>query len=849
MNTFHRQQIYLVLAAVLLVSIGCNKSLTKTTSVAPIPVPETASEPDKSKASPFRVIGPITIEGTKSLALEIVDESKLSTMSDQPTAEELGSWTEVELPRLELLSIRRANQTGEIVPLNEGKRYLIASEFPELWDANQQSPIRIYQDEPLGAGNVISSIAVSHDDRWFAATDKEGALRIWEIESGALVVKKMISNKKHMAVAVSPDSNELLLTIEDQLAYLLDAKTLDQKKQLGKAQSGLARPYFIGTQLGAIVSQQAQIHDLRSNIPVAEFPTQLSSMVIANRLYFGDRSAYGSWDASTLERKIHWDGQSVDVIANAGNGLAWTHDYGALTLVELESGKILQYIESSSSEKAFVPSIAGLGWLADSKVLVVASSNGLVRVWGTKENGDKLGLKPIPPTIASSSTPSPFPPNLSQLREIIDLRQMPRLPRKGYENINAQFNQHYRTSESIPKCKRFYRHILGSHAWKEVPTADSIRGELVFEKKDYSLAVRLKKLDDNTSEVLIGMTGHLDLRSLPKPEGITIEILEENRNSLTFKTPASRLEIESQLLKQFTSEGWSFVTRTGVTGMPRYSDHSRLNFIRNGISLEAYISPYNASPNERQVRWSAQPKTFWSPIPPGCDCVDVRGGDVRVETSLELSDALSTYDQMLSDDGWRKFESRSRPDGHQTRYFRGELDLLLHFQPTSDKMVVVKQGVHRDDYLPWIDASIEAAAFPIIEPLDSVNFNRSEKWIEYSTRATQETIRETYSDHFSPKGLIAEFRPRDDGAFSLRFLNVKHTAVLTMVLRSEQNVNMVRINGSAIQWNAALPSDPPQLMSFEEWMRGKAYRPSLRHLDDYVREVRNLVSSSSTLHP
>ena len=773
-------------------------------------------------------------------------------MSDQPTPDELASWTELELPRLELLSIRRENQTGEIVPLNDGKRYLIASEFPELWDANQQNPIRIYQDESWGAGNLISSIAVSHDDGWFAATDNEGALRLWEIESGALVAKKAISKTKHLAVAISPDSSELLVMIEDQPACLLDVKTLDKKKELGKAQSGMAKPYFIGTQLAAFVGQRAQIHDLHSNIPVADFSSQLpflSSMVIADRLYFGDRSSYGSWDASNRSQKIHWDGQSVNAIANVGNGLAWTSANRALTLVELESGKILQFIESSSSEKAFLSSIAGLGWLVDSKVLVVASSNGLVRVWGTKENGDKLGLKPIPPTIASSSKPSLFPPYLSKLREIIDLRQMPRLPRKGYENINDQFNQHYKTSESIPKCKRFYRHMLGSHAWKEVTTADSLWNELVFEKNDYSLVVRLKKLNENTTEINIGMAGHIDLRSLPRPESLTIESLEVTRNSLTFKTPASRLEIETQLLKLLASEGWSFVSRSGVTGIQRYSNHARMNFIRNGISLEAHISPHHASPNERQVRWSAVPKTFWSPIPYGCDCINVRGGDVLVETSLELNDALAAYDQMLADDGWRKFESRSRPDGHETRYFQGQLDLLLHFQQTSHETVLVKQGIHRDDYFPWKDSSIEANAFPIIEPIGSVEFNRSEKWIEYSTRTTQEKIRETYSDHFAPKGLTAEFRPRVDGAFSLRFLNVKHTDVLTMVLRSEQDVNVVRINGSAIEWNAAIPSDLPQLMSFEEWMRCKSYRPNLRHLDEYVREMRNLVTSSSSLHP
>jgi len=63
----------------------------------------------------------------------------------------------------------------------------------------------------------------------------------------------------------------------------------------------------------------------------------------------------------------------------------------------------------------------------------ITSANGRTRIWGTKNDGEALGLQPMHSAVAMPDSNSKEPANPAQLLATMDLRTFPRFPESAVQ--------------------------------------------------------------------------------------------------------------------------------------------------------------------------------------------------------------------------------------------------------------------------------------------------------------------------------------------------------------------------------------------------------------------------------
>ena len=115
-----------------------------------------------------------------------------------------------------------------------------------------------------------------------------------------------------------------------------------------------------------------------------------------------------------------------------------------------------------------------LEWFPNANVLLVASLDGRIRMWGTVDDARGLGLELLSlPAVHSSPAGPRKSLSSAQFQLVVDVRSLPRLPgavpQWGGFGVCA-----YTALASQGEARSFYRYLLGKSGWSEVPVAAAL---------------------------------------------------------------------------------------------------------------------------------------------------------------------------------------------------------------------------------------------------------------------------------------------------------------------------------------------------------------------------------------
>jgi hypothetical protein len=309
-----------------------------------------------------------------------------------------------------------------------------------------------------------------------------------------------------------------------------------------------------------------------------------------------------------MEGKLLGGFSQDEIITFADRGrLLVTANGGSLRVWDLASKQLVQMMDTYGSP------IVGLSWLPKFDLLVVASENSRIRLWGTSKTGETLKMQPVHIGAKMPTPEAKQPATPIQLQQMIDLRTFPRLTGDSAAASDA-FRLSYTATESAQGARLFYRHHLEQAGWQEFTAKDATVGSLQFQKNGFLISASFYEAAGSNTSVRINFAGNYDLRRVPKFDAAPVETVYENADTVHYRTKADLVQIETELLRKLHQSGWTAYSRLNASHSE--SEDSRdLEFFRDGMLLRVAIDKYPADPAHYNIQYARLLTTKTIPVP------------------------------------------------------------------------------------------------------------------------------------------------------------------------------------------------------------------------------------------
>jgi WD40 repeat protein len=869
---FHRD-ILLPIALGLLTGLGCNAE--SSVSSPSTPTDTGSSEPSSASAdsavgSPHS--GNAAPSGASRAAAANPPRGNVTPAPAQPTSEQIAKWGLSEFEPLELLACADgfddpAVQCMALRP--DGKQFVLGGAKLTVWSLNDSQPtielLANYKHDEVE--RPLRSLAISADGKWFAAGDQKGTVRIWTLSDQREVVAIRAHEGHLTQLAFAPDSRMLATTSysgEVNLWQLPEGKKLNSLKM---DQQEITHLLFLSDSLLAAAGSEAGIWNVESG----RKETALTSKYVSGPALgmSRDRRLLAFNDADSIVQL--WDVQAAKptglILRGAGARLIefsrdgkWLATYSGDSTIRIwdaATGSVVQIIDADGGPTS------ALQWLPDNNSLLIASVDGRVRIWGTHNVAEAIGVQPV--QLPAMATPDGAHKSLTpaQFRRVIDIRSFPRLP--GAVPLWSDYGMcAYNAPVSQQEAEQFYRYCLAKAGWTEVALSAASQSGLLFRKADCELNVSFAPAADTTGragdlQISLHFAGNYDARWLPKFSPNNSKSSWDSFSSVSYRTKAELTDVEVALLKQFHDAGWTAYTRLAASSGEEPKSRS-ISMLQGGSVLTVSIGYPADSIEELSVQTSVSVSNKSLPIPPDAGWIEFDSStDLQcvINTKMDLQQTAEFFDVQMAAEGWlaREAGRHFKDDKGWLPYIRGQQDIFLRLSalPGGGTRIVAGDAASSSWQLQKPASAskktdkpgIEAADFKLPVGATAVKFEVDQKQIEFAVDgATPAEL----GEQFAAQMESLEWQREGAGIVSdeyvfITFSNAK--AEIQLRARAAAKNSTAMISGDGLLWTKTLPT-PPVRISYGTWLRRDHKDATLDQLDEFAAEMHKIPDSGKS---
>ncbi len=603
----------------------------------------------------------------------------------QLTAEQAEKW-KWDYEPLELLAVRKQPSFVTCVaPIPNTSRFILAGREVTMWSALNDQPEHSFS-WPWVPDIYMEALAVSPDGKWFVTADCLGKLYRWELGSQKLTVTKDLKLFDVMDIAISSDGRELAIlrrNLGKQQIAIYDPANFQFKREFSLNEMGpfleplqpevARRLLYIGKDRLVAICQTTSVWNT-SNGTRGKSLQDLSDVGSLGMMKDGQSFFTLSskemvvWDKAQL--KSNWsianshDESSLVAFAPEDKYFAKL-DSHELKVWETNSRQPLQKIDAGLSEGN---QAVGMHWIAHNNLLIVVEQHGLIRVWGTRQDGAKHGLTPMIDGIRATLGQR-VPATSIETQAMLDLQCMPYPPNS--RNVFGHFDMFVCEAPlDINDAKSFYRYHLGQMGWREVVAKQDDRHTIWFGKQDFHFKATFDDQVKNATKIRLGSLSNFKLNTAPRLQRDDLQLVADSDELLEFRTQADLLTIECGLLRAMKASGWVQIPANSdmqdarfpkVTGWLR-----QLKFMNGGTVLGVVIG---RADDQSIIKYGTWPARYSVPFPPGTFCAefDTDNGNLVALSTRSSEELKAFYEEELPKQGWVAMPNSPTP---QKRWYR-----------------------------------------------------------------------------------------------------------------------------------------------------------------------------------
>jgi WD40 repeat protein len=839
-------------------------------------VPPAASDPaatnrtagdEASRANPSVAGSNARSSAATTLALADPPQNTTPVPPPKPSAEQIAKWGIPTYQPLKLLACRDGFADPAVLCLAlapEGKQFVLGGAKLTLWNLKDAKPfvemMSKYSSEEVE--RPLPSVAISADGKWLAAGDQKGRLRVWTLKDQRELLAITAHNGRLTQLVFSPDSQRLATTSyagEVNLWQMPEGKKL---RSLKVSDQEVTRLAFLSDKLLACAGSEASIWNVESGEKVAALTTKyvigpaLGLSSDRRILAFNDsESTTQFWDvpnskptglalrsASAYLIEFSPDGKRIATYSQDSNIRIW----------DAATGSVVQIIDADGGRTS------ALKWLPGTSALLVASEQGRVRIWGTPDDAQAIGVQPIQlPTLAAVAAGDHKALSSARLQQVMDLRSFPRLP-GGVTQWSDYGMCAYNVQASQQDAELFYRYNLGQAGWTESAHANALQPGLVFRKDECELNVSFTPAADGALQVSLQFAGNYDARWLPKYSPTDFKGSWGSFSSVDYRTKADLTDVEVALLKQFHDAGWTAYTRLASSSNEDPKSRS-ISMLQGGSVLTVSIGYPADSTQELFVQTSISASNKSLPIPPDAGWIEFDSStDLQLvaNTKMDLKQTTQFYDEKMAADGWlaREVGRNFKDDKGWLPYIRGQQDVFLRLKslPGGGTRIVCGDAAssswqlkeppkksEKADEPEKEKPGIEAADFALPEGATAVKFEVDQKQIEFEWPGKTPM---QLGEQFVAQMESAKWKREDAGVTSEEYVFItcsKGEAEIQLRARVGDKKATAMISGDGLLWAKPLPS-PPVRVSYGSWLRRNQYDATLDRLGEFAAEMHKI---------
>ncbi len=797
------------------------------------------------------------------------DDHPQASVPPQPTPEDIERWDIPEHNPLQLLACYDDFSDGLVQALAmspDGARFALGGSRLTVWNMSESKPTidLLEKIAPDQIERPIRSLAISPDGKLLAAGDQSGRLIVWNMQNLQPVYSIAAHEGRLLQLAFSPNSQQLATSSYSGEVRLWKASDGEKIKSLAASKFEITRLVFISDQLLACSGDDVTLWNVDSGQQSAVLTTGYAPgralALSANQqlLVFGDKDGgLKIWDiaANGIAAGASLYSSAAEISFSSDNlSVAVYSPDRTLRIWDMASRKLVQVIDADGARTA------DLKWVPGTQLLLVASEEGRVRLWGQPEAAKSLGLSPIQSPIEPITEESQRPMSSGQVTAIIDLRSFPQLPGAVPQWGDIQTIS-YSVKASPAEAEGFYRYALHRAGWAE--DISQLPTMLAFKKQGCMLNVSIMPVPAPNAgtggelQVSLQYAGNYDVRWLPKFAAIESKSNFESFGFRSYRASASLTEMEVALLKEFHALGWTAYSRLDASSAEDPAAR-RMSMLQGGYELSVSIGYPADSIDEINVQVAARLTNKSLPIPPDCGLIEFASSTktkLVATTKLNFEQTIDFYDKELLRDGWQPRESSRRIKDGQAwlPFIRGQQDVVVRMVKLPDSRTRILVG--EAEKTSWqlqqpaslepnvVQAGIEAADFAIPRTAIHVKYDSDQKQIQFELpNVTPPNLAVQYGEQLAklkfkrdPSGVSSDeyvlatfIREAAEIQLRARAVDVKNSAVI--------------ISGDGLLWTKTLPG-PPTRISYETWLRRHRYEASLDRLDKFSAEMLSIPES------
>ncbi len=780
-----------------------------------------------------------------------------------PTATQLENWKIVEWEPWHLLA-RQPTKSQSFVSCSaassDGKWLVLGGDKLTLWQTGSDSPVAILWEMPNAPENTsIVSVAIAPNNQWLAAGDSNGFLKTWNLSTYAEIASKKIYSTGVVQIAIADEGQEIATTTYQNEVSVWNAKNLEPKKKFDA--NGYTKLCYVGSEQLVVTGETMELWNpttgkMTETIIDKGYPKSISRS--------DDRMWYAVANDEEL-KLIHADDpqQSRSIQSNFATNellefsqdgkLLWSANGAMVRAWDLTNGTTLQAIDT------WGPSIVGIDYLPQERLLRIVTEDGTIKLWGTIAAGEASGLKPLHASVVLPNRTSPQLATAAQLLEAIDLRSFPRPPKSQMQTGESAMVT-FETPEPADEIKSFYRYLLHQRGWTERPGNALTPDYLFFEKGSVRLFISVYVNQPSVTSVQIANLGNANAAMIPKLDVAEPKVIYEDSSSTTYLVKTDLLTAEVQLLKKLHADGWIPYSRLNASDSEEKESRD-LEFINHAITLRVTVRPAIDDPTNLMIQYSLFVAQSNFPVPNDCDYLECDAGSspaMVAFTSLDLNACQEFFDRAMPDNGWLAAGSTEsqKQDIRWLTYFRGQQEITLRLSREADGRTCIRTGEHAEQnswQLAKVDTptdtdvtsgvnqtGIEAAEMPIYKASEanSVKYETKFKQIEVEIPKTSHIeIVDHYAKTMRDQGWKEEPNGIREEDYAFVTFTKNETSIELRVNTSKSlNTTTYSLSDDGILWNKPLP-ERNELVSYETWLRKHHHPATLRLLDTFMQEM------------